>query len=123
MSEAHTVLVVDDEEMLTEVIVAVLESEGYHAIAAGDRADALALAEQWRSSLKLLIIDSIMPSFDGRELARWMHREYPELAILLISGEPDRIHSAAAALGSRARALPKPFTFEEILTVVRELIE
>ena len=123
MNDTQTILVVDDEEALSEMMVTILEYAGYHAITASSRTEALAIAEQWKDSLKLLIVDSIMPSFDGRELATWMHKEYPNLAILLISGEAERVVSAAAALGPRARALPKPFTFEQILDAVRELLE
>ena len=113
------ILVVDDEPAIRELIVAVLEDEGYHAIGAGSGTRALELIPNERPDLVLM--DIMMPEMDGREALRRM-REQPDLARI-----PVVMMSAAFAadrVGYRISAfLPKPFDLDHLLSTVARILE
>ena len=113
------ILVVDDEPAIRELIVAVLEDEGYEAIGAGSGARALELLPQERPDLVLM--DIMMPEMDGREALRRM-RERPELTaipVVMMSAAlaPSRIGQQVAAF------LPKPFDLDHLLETVAKILK
>ncbi len=65
----ETVMVVEDETSILELIQMVLERLGYHALAAATPGKAMALAEEHAGAIDLLITDVVMPEMNGRELA------------------------------------------------------
>jgi len=114
----RTVLVVDDEPAIRDLIVAVLEDEGYRAIGAGSGSRALELLPIERPDLVLM--DIMMPEMDGRELLRRM-RQRPDLdriPVVMMSAaySPDRIDHAIAGF------LPKPFDLDRLLDTIAEAI-
>ena len=118
-----TVLVVDDEKGLRDVIRRVLEDKGYRVIEAADGNRALELVRQER--LDLVISDIIMPDCDGIEAILAIKKESPSTKILAISGG-GRAHAMdLLALAPRAGAddtLDKPFRQSELLKRVADLI-
>ena len=115
---AAKILVVDDEPAIRELIVAVLEDEGYQAIGAGSGSRALELLPEERPDLVLM--DIMMPEMDGREALRRM-REQPELAaipVVMMSAAfaPDRVGQRVAAF------LPKPFDLDYLLETVAHIL-
>ena len=113
------ILVVDDEPAIRELIVAVLEDEGYEAIGAGSGSRALELLPDERPDLVLM--DIMMPEMDGREALRRM-RERPDLAsipVVMMSAAfaPDRVGQRVAAF------LPKPFDLDHLLETVARILD
>ena len=113
------ILVVDDEPAIRELIVAVLEDEGYAAIAAGSGPRALELLPHERPDLVLM--DIMMPEMDGREALRRM-REHPEwgrIPVVMMSAAfaPDRIGQRVSAF------LPKPFDLDHLLATVAGILD
>lgn len=115
-----TILVVEDEDCIAELLRFMLEMEGYRVIAAGDGREGLRLLGEVRPAL--VLSDVMMPHLDGRELARVMQTdtEYRTIPVVLMS----------AALPSIVQGVPhaafiaKPFEYKEILeTVARVLAE
>ncbi len=112
------ILVVDDEPAIRELIVAVLEDEGYEAIGAGSGSRALELLPMERPDLVLM--DIMMPEMDGREALRRM-REQPDLAgipVVMMSAAfaPDRIGHPVSAF------LSKPFDLDHLLDTVSSIL-
>ena len=112
------ILVVDDEPAIRELIVAVLEDEGYQAIGAGSGTRALELIPSERPDLVLM--DIMMPEMDGREALRRM-REHPDLAripVVMMSAAfaPDRVGHRISGF------LPKPFDLDHLLTTVEQVL-
>ncbi|MCC6315418.1 MAG: response regulator [Thermomicrobiales bacterium] len=112
------ILVVDDETAIRNLIVAVLEEEGYDAIGVASGAAALRVAPTERPDLVLL--DMMMPGMDGRETLCRL-REYPETR-----STPVIVMSAAVTAeqcGPEAAAfLPKPFDLVVLLDTIEQAL-
>lgn len=115
------VLVVDDEPAIRELVVALLEDEGYEVAAAANGAEALDILAQRRPDL--LLTDVMMPVMDGRELVeRVKDRVHMNgLAVVMMSAAATRATSLDPH-GTVAAFLPKPFDVDLLLNVVNHLL-
>ena len=119
MPPVATVLVVDDEPIVREVVVRYLEREGYATLEADDGDDARALVE--RESPDLVVLDVMLPGTDGLELCRWI-RSRSELPVILLTArgeEADRI--VGLELGADDY-VTKPFSPRELAARVRTVL-
>jgi two-component system, cell cycle sensor histidine kinase and response regulator CckA len=109
-----TVLVVEDQPDLREVIGESLEAFGYRPILAEDPADALKVIGNRHSHIDVLLTDVVMPGTSGVELASRAIALRPSIRVLFMSGyAPDPTHRALFSKESTA-FLPKPFTPQEL---------
>ena len=114
-----TVLVVDDEPIVREVVVRYLEREGYTTLEADDGDDARDLLE--RESPDLVVLDVMLPRTDGLELCRWI-RARSELPVIMLTArgeEADRI--VGLELGADDY-VTKPFSPRELAARVRTVL-
>jgi CheY-like chemotaxis protein len=111
-----TILVVDDETGIRELIRKILRRERYRVLEAGSAEEALAAAQG--QTVDLLITDVMLPGMHGPELARRMQQAAPRLKILFISG-----FTGEERVPAGARFLAKPFTLAVLLERVREALE
>ena len=114
-----TVLVVDDEPIVREVVVRYLEREGYATLEAGDGDDARTLVEA--ASPDLVVLDVMLPGTDGLELCRWI-RARSELPVIMLTArgeEADRI--VGLELGADDY-VTKPFSPRELAARVRSVL-
>ena len=114
-STKHTVLIVEDEEDLRELMRASLELRGYRVVTAEEGQDALAKIDGIEQ-LCLVLLDLLMPGMNGWDFFEKM-RQRPEL-----SEVPVIVHSSAAdrAPAGVSRVLQKPIQFERLISVVGE---
>jgi DNA-binding response OmpR family regulator len=119
MRPVATVLVVDDEPIVREVVVRYLEREGYATLEADDGDDARAIVE--RESLDLVVLDVMLPGTDGLELCRWIrsHSELPVIMLTARGEEADRI--VGLELGADDY-VTKPFSPRELAARVRTVL-
>jgi CheY-like chemotaxis protein len=118
-----TVLVVDDQEILTLLMCKTLEGDGFRVLWANNGQDALTLCSGAEPPVDLLITDYRMPGMTGLELAQECHACNPDLGVLYISGSsPGDDLRADLAAGNRA-FLAKPFRQSELLCSVKALLE
>lgn len=107
---SHTVLVVDDDPAVLDVIVGMLEDLGCQVISVQSGPDALDRLRQ-NQDISILITDINMPGMDGHELAELASRVRPELKVLQLSGrEPRR---------GGLPMIRKPFSFEELADMLQ----
>ena len=118
-----TVLLVEDEPALRQLVTTMLEEEGYYVLQAGNGLDATALAERHRGPLDLLITDVIMPRLSGPELAQQLRSLRPGLEVLFMSGYNDSRLVTRGVEQAQVNLLVKPFTPDQLLGRVRGLIE
>lgn len=109
-----TVLVVDDEAGVRELVRFALKDQGYHVFVAGTADEALALCGAAADPLDLLILDLDLNGKNSHGLAEAMGRLRPGLPVLFISGQPSA-KPVAAFLG-------KPFTLRVLVQRVREMV-
>lgn len=114
------ILIVDDDQIITESLNEFLELEGYEANKAGNFAQAITALE--RNRYNLVLTDINMPDIDGFELLRVIKQRYPDIVVIMITGY-GTIESAVEAIKMGAYDyLTKPIIDDEIrLTVERAL--
>jgi two-component system cell cycle sensor histidine kinase/response regulator CckA len=110
------VLVVEDEDAVRELVVRILERNGYRVLASGRGPAALAQAEHWPCDL--LLTDVVMPEMSGREVAERIRRRYPGLAVLYMSGYSNELISSRHLLDGDIDLVQKPFSAAELLTMI-----
>ena len=121
---AHeTILVVEDEQPLRDLVRKVLLGQGYAVLEARHGGDALRLVEHHRGPLDLVVSDCVMPEMGGGELCSRLLPLRPGIRTLLISGYPDDELVGRGAGGAGSAFLKKPFTSAELLGRVRELLD
>jgi two-component system, cell cycle sensor histidine kinase and response regulator CckA len=113
-----TVMVVDDEEMVREVLCHMIEDLGYVSTGASGGADALELAERQDVRIDAAIVDLTMPRMNGRAVVDGLRARRPSLPVILTSGyDRDRVAAADAA-----GFLRKPFRFETLEELLRSVL-
>jgi len=114
-----TVLVVDDEPMVRDVVARYLAREGFEILEAADGAEARAIIE--RTALDLVVLDVMLPEINGLDLCRWV-RETSSLPVILLTArtaESDRI--VGLELGADDYVV-KPFSPRELVARVRSAL-
>lgn len=111
---AQTILVVDDEHVLADMLALILERSGYNSTAVYSAAEALVAL---KIHPDLIISDVMMPDVDGVELAVQVSKLHPGIKILLISGHAGT-QEIVKASGLSLAFLAKPFSPEELLARV-----
>src|ERR671927_125337 len=120
-SSKGTVLVVDDEEIMREILEAVLTRDGYQVKLAASGAEGLELARA--QPFDAALVDIMMPGLDGIATLDELKRIDEDLAVVIITAYGS-IESAIAAMKSGAfDYITKPFKNEEVLVVVRNAME
>jgi putative two-component system response regulator len=114
-------LVVDDEPRLRQVLMRLMESDGFSCVEAGTGADALHILE--RLPVTLVLTDLRMPQMDGIELLRQVRQRWPDVAVVMITAVAD-VEVAVSCLSMGAMDyLTKPFHLEEVRARVRQSLE
>jgi diguanylate cyclase (GGDEF)-like protein len=112
-----TVLVVDDEHPLRVAAHRILSAEGYNVIHAATASEALRVCSEYDGHLDLVLTDVFLTDWRGQELAEHLRRQYPDLKIMLMSGDPD-----ASPLVEGQTLLRKPFTKRQLVDSVRGVL-
>jgi PAS domain S-box-containing protein len=118
----RTILVVDDNKSVLNVISSYLRSHGYSVLAAGHAQEALELSAQQEGEIDLLITDVVMPQISGRELARQLTENRKETKVLFISGYSDEAVAQQGELKKGSTFLQKPISLHALLSKVAELL-
>jgi CheY-like chemotaxis protein len=119
----ETVLVVEDEEIVRELVCDVLAEQGYNVMCAVDGRDALEKAASYEGHIDLLVTDVIMPNMNGQELAIRLAETRPETKVLYVSGYSDNDIGDHGVLDPRIDLLQKPFTPQTLARKIRDVIQ
>jgi len=117
--EAGIILLVEDEPQVQAVTTRILRAFGYSVVTAHNERTALAQAEQYGAAIGLVVSDLVLPGVSGKDLVCRLRGPCERAEVLFISGySPEHV----GALTDGARFLRKPFSAQELLCVVRELL-
>jgi PAS domain S-box-containing protein len=118
----ETVLLVEDEESVRQLVRETLESRGYKVIEAENGEVALKISATCQEPIHLLITDVVMPGISGRELAKQLSKTHPHTRILFLSGYTEDAIVHQGVLEPGTAFLQKPFTLQNLSRKVREVL-
>ena len=116
-----TVLVVEDEPTVRDLVERYLRTAGYHVLVANDPPHALELANE--RTIDLLVTDVVMPMMGGDVLAHRMRELQPAMRVLYISGYPDDARTDGVPRVANSVLLAKPFTPQGLVREVGAMFE
>lgn len=119
----ETLLLVEDEEGVRELIREWMTGHGYTVLTAAHGNEALSLVAGYKGPIHLLIADVVMPQMGGPALAQALQPLRPEMRIIYVSGYADEAIGDPRVLDAGAAFLQKPFTLDSLLRRVREILD
>lgn len=119
---AKTILLVEDEAPVREVLFRMLEGEGYDVLRAPRPDDAVKIAQEHQGEIALLVTDMVLPGRNGKDVAEQIKALRPSIEILFISGYPGEAILVEPLRRSGAMFLHKPFPKKLFLDTVRDLL-
>lgn len=120
--QGELILVVDDEAAVQEMTKTLLETHGYSVTTASDGVGAIAEYLDQREAIDLVLIDRMMPSMDGPMTIRLLQDINPEIKIIAVSGLAASNKAAEAASMGVEIFLAKPYTAQELLSVLHQAL-
>jgi two-component system cell cycle sensor histidine kinase/response regulator CckA len=119
---ASTLLLVEDEDSLREMVLDLLTSKGYRVLAASSGAQALETERGFAGDIHLLLTDVVLPGMSGPALAKHLTSSRPEIRVLYMSGYAEFQSEGRGSLPAGALLLQKPFTRNVLLRQVAEAL-
>lgn len=119
----YTILLVEDQEMVQDLVTEILEEDGFKVITAYNGLNALEVTKEYTDQIDLMLTDIIMPEMNGRELAEKMRVEKPLLKILFMSGYTGEEMRNRGVLEPGTNFIQKPFSPDSLVEKVREILE
>lgn len=119
----ETILVVEDDLTVREMIEDILIHSGYKVLVAGSGTEALSIWDKKADEIDLLIADVVMPGMSGNELAEKLLGEKPQLKVLYMSGYTISVISQYDMEGEEIAFIQKPFNATDITLKIREILD
>jgi PAS domain S-box-containing protein len=120
--DKETVLIVEDEPNILQIIKDILESQGHTVFTAGNAEEAISIADQHGNQLDLLISDIVLPEMNGFQLGKLLQASKPDLKILFMSGYTTDVIGQREMTESGTGFILKPFTINDFLVAVRAVL-
>jgi PAS domain S-box-containing protein len=118
-----TILLVEDEPAILKMFTKMLESLGYHVLAANSPGEAIHLARECKGEIHLLMTDVIMPEMNGRDLARNILSLYPNTPRLFMSGFTADVIARHGVLEAGVHFIHKPFSMKDLAAKLRTVLK
>jgi CheY-like chemotaxis protein len=120
---SETILFVEDEQSVRDLVRQYLTGTGYSVLEASDGARALKIAEGHAGPIHILITDVVMPHLSGPDLATQLVASRPDLKVLFISGYTDDTVFRHGVLEGGVAFLQKPFNLKALAAKIREMLD
>ena len=118
----HHILVVDDDELVSEYLGALLEAENYQVMVLNEPVAALKHFEENPDKFDLIVTDQVMPALTGVEIAQSILKLRPNLPVLLITGYSEKISAENAKSFGLSGFFPKPINENLFLDRISNLV-
>jgi hypothetical protein len=119
----ETIMLVEDDESVRNLVRVMLESKGYTVLAAAGAEEAERLCAERAGDVDLLLSDVVMPEVNGRVLAERLSAVTPSLRVLFMSGYSDEAVYRHGEISPDASFIEKPFTDRTLARKVREVLD
>ncbi|MFT3828250.1 MAG: ATP-binding protein [Opitutaceae bacterium] len=117
-----TILLAEDDASVRAVALRVLAGNGFRVLIASDGAQAEDLAREHHATIRLAILDLLMPKRNGREVRDFLRERYPSIRVLFCSACSPEMLPAGTAPGPESTLLRKPYSSRELLAAVHHLL-
>ena len=112
-----TILLVEDDERISEPLLRVLDSEGFEVVHTASGGEALAAVE--RRQPDLVLLDLTLPDVDGLDVCRKVREERPELPIIMLTARAEEMDIIVGLGAGADDYVPKPFRLAELVARIR----
>jgi CheY-like chemotaxis protein len=119
----ETILLVEDEPNLLEIVTEILKDEGYTLLAACTPGEAIRIANEHAGDIHLLMTDVVMPEMNGRDLAKNILGVYPEIKALFMSGYTADVIAHHGIVDEGVNFIEKPFAMQDLVSKVRSVLD
>ncbi len=123
LSGTETILLVEDDRAVRNLVERVLNSRGYLVLSAARGGDALKMAQARNGNIDLVLTDIVMPAMSGRELVDALRSTRPEVRVLYMSGYTDDEIVRRGLHDPHMSFIQKPFTAENLAMQVRKVLD
>lgn len=122
-ASTKTILIVEDDDAVRNPAAEFLKMEGFKVLQARAGAEALRIVQESRSHVDLLVTDIVMAGMHGNEVAEALYKTHPDLKVLYMSGDADKVAKVGKSGNNRPRAvLQKPFRLNRLNEKIREVL-
>ncbi|HEX3746906.1 MAG TPA: PAS domain-containing protein [Bryobacteraceae bacterium] len=121
-SRRRTILLVEDEDRVRRLTVTMLERHGFRVLPAASGREALEICQSEGNAIDLVLSDMVMPQMSGDKLAEELHRLYPGIQVLFMSGYSEHAVVDQALLSPEVNFISKPFTAATLLSKVNQAL-
>ena len=121
-SRGETILVVEDEESILNMVERILKRLGYVVLTASKPGQAIVQAETHSGQISLLLTDVIMPDMNGRELSEKIRNLYPRIKCLFMSGYTADVISNSGVIEEGMNFIQKPFSTKNLAAQVNKAL-
>jgi CheY-like chemotaxis protein len=123
MGHGETILVVDDEKTLQDLLRPTLEKQNFKVLSAFDGIEAIAVYEENQNKIDIVLLDMLMPKLSGLSTIPKLKQINPQIKIICMTGSMlDNLGSEMNAAIRKLPFLQKPFNYEDVATMVNEVL-
>lgn len=119
----ETILVVDDEEEVRNLVSEMLRFYGYNVLEAPNGANALQIFEKYNNSIQIVLTDIVMPQMNGMEMVEKIMMKFPDTRVIFMSGYTDNMVDQYTLLDKEKNFLQKPFNALTLVGKIREILD
>ena len=123
VGRGETLLVVEDDQAILELVSAMLEDHNYKVLLANSPSQAINIARQHEKSIDLMVTDVVMPEMNGRDLAGILQALNPQMKVLFMSGYTANVIAHHGVLDEGVHFIQKPFSVADFAVKVQETLK
>ena len=120
---AGTILVVDDEPLVSQLIADILNRFGYGVLTADCGADAVNLYQKQHQEIDAVVLDVVMPVMDGKETLRRLRAINPQVVVIISSGHSHDNDADDLLKQGAVAFVQKPYRIADLMQAVKDAVE